>query len=159
MVHALEDPFFEGKTLSELFTPGTFTFLAQQIETGQYVTRRELRDVKRAYPTAPVPMIVQEYEKRLNAGKVKRPGRPTKGFAYKLRVYIARDRYPILLRYLKMCKRRGGFPSQIKGIPIPTDGPMHQRAAEMLRMRLFPSCDWRHVLNLVKQNRGPLDLI
>jgi hypothetical protein len=156
-VNALADPAFADQSLAALFTPGTFIYLARKIAQGHHVTRAELNAVKRSNPAAQIPAIVQDYEHRVDRGEVKRPGRPRASLSDCLRIYVARRTYPGLLRYLQSCNRRGKIPTHVRGVPVPKAGPMHERAAEMLRDRLFKHCSFRHVQNIIARETGPFE--
>jgi len=156
-MNTLTDPVFAEQSLKTLFTPGSFVYLARKIAQGHHVTRAELNAVKRRNPAAQIPPIVLQYEGRLDRGEIKRPGRPRASLGHCFRIYLVRRTYPGLLRYLQACHRRGRMPTHIRGVPVPTTGPMHERAAKMLRVGFLRHCSTRHVLNIIAWKIGPLE--
>jgi hypothetical protein len=142
----------DAMSLATLFQEDRFPYLAYRIGDGDYVTKAELKRAKAAHEGEPVPEIIRHYEERLRRGEIKRPGRPAGGYWHHGMCCLVRLRYPKILRYLQICRRRGADPWKILKTKDRYSGPPHEIAAKVMREWYLPHCDWRHVLNIAKGN-------
>jgi hypothetical protein len=141
--------------LFEQFGPGTFANTERKLARGEFVDDKELALVLRNNPDAVLPPPIREYMIRWLEGEVKAPrGRKPLGVKGEIRNVLAGAHYKRYFAWLVRRQQRFGLTGWM---PIKHahwwQGPPHERAARMVKRRLFRRHNWRHVLNIVSARR------
>ncbi|MFN4281424.1 MAG: hypothetical protein ACK4NA_02155 [Alphaproteobacteria bacterium] len=125
----------------------------------RYIEPEELAKLINAYAGEPLPTGLMSYLSELALGKIKRPrGRPKDSQAATRNSFI----YAFYATFSDLLKKQNEDPT-LDGwdfllIGDARDRAFHEQAAFMVvelvrRMKVFPQCDVRHVLNLVSRAR------
>lgn len=146
-----DHPYLKGRTLSDLFRSNGYPYLVMRILKGDYVTKADLRIAKEANPGIELPEVISDYERRKARGEIKRPGRSKSDLLHHIKIILAKNRYPRLLRRLQWRAKNYERRSISSKNETSCDAPPHEAAARILAKRFFKNRDWRHVLNLIHE--------
>jgi hypothetical protein len=138
--------------IHQKFSPTSFAVIEWRLKREKFVAPADLALAIAANPDVALPAAIRDYLIHTLRGEVEAPrGRKPGGVVAQVQDLYAAILYERYRAWLRTRRRRLGLPGWTSAEW--NQGPPHERAARMVERRLRRYQSWRHIVNLVSQQR------